>query len=228
MGDVDPANCIWVIPNMITEGDNTTAIATVGTVNVEVTRQFTAGNLYTIALPFTLENVDDVFGNVAYEYTSLAKKNGEDVVLYFSKVNTIEAGKPYLIEPTKDVPGFIVEDVTLTSTLQPITFTAGGTSVTMEPVVSVGASATTAGKYWLADNRYLYNNENTLKSLRALFNISTVSGMPPRCRVALGENAETGVDNITSGENTIIKLIENGQLFIIRNGEKFNTMGIKF
>ena len=223
MGDVDPSNCIWVIPNMITEGDNTTAIATVGTVNVEVTRQFTAGNLYTIALPFTLENVDDVFGNAAYEYTSLAK-NGENVVLYFSKVNTIEAGKPYLIEPTKDVPGFIVEDVTLTSTLQPITFSEGGTGVTMEPVVSVGASATTAGKYWLAADRYLYNNDNTLKSLRALFTISSAGGIAPRVRVALDENGETALDNITTGETTV-KAIINGQLIIIRDGEMYNAQG---
>jgi hypothetical protein len=141
-------------------------------------------------------------------------------------VNTIEAGKPYLIEPTKDVPGFIVEDVTLTSTLQPITFSEGGTGVTMEPVVSVGASATTAGKYWLAADRYLYNNENTLKSLRALFTISSAGGIAPRVRVALDENGETALDNIITGETTV-KAIINGQLIIIRDGEMYNAMGVK-
>ena len=224
-GEWDGANGIWTV--LIGEGDNsTTLLAANGqTASTLVNRQFTTDNLYTISLPFTLEDVSSVFGNVAYEYTSLAK-NGEDVVLYFSKVNTIEAGKPYLIEPTKDVPGFIVEDVTLTSTLQPITFSEGGTGVTMEPVVSVGASATTAGKYWLAADRYLYNNENTLKSLRALFTISSAGGIAPRVRVALDENGETALDNITTGETTV-KAIINGQLIIIRNGEKFNAMGVK-
>jgi hypothetical protein len=221
----DGANGIWTV--LIGEGDNsTTLLAANGqTASTLVNRQFTTGNLYTISLPFTLENVDDVFGNVAYEYTSLAK-NGENVVLYFSKVNTIEAGKPYLIEPTKDVPGFIVEDVTLTSTLQPITFSEGGTGVTMEPVVSVGASATTAGKYWLAADRYLYNDENTLKSLRALFTISSAGGIAPRVRVALDENGETALDNITTGETTV-KAIINGQLIIIRDGEMYNAQGQK-
>jgi hypothetical protein len=42
-----------------------------------------------------------------------------------------------------------------------------------------------------------------------------------------GENEATGLENITNGENTTIKLIENGQLIIISNGEKFNAMGVK-
>ena len=213
----------------ITEGDNTEVLTSKNgqTVNVEVTRQFVANNLYTIALPFTLENVSSVFGNQAYEYTSLAKES-EDVVLYFNKTNTIEAGKPYLIEPTQNVPGFIVNNVTLSNTANNVAFNVDNTTVTMIPILSVTEGAKTDGKYWLAQDRYLYNNDNTLPSLRALFNISTVNGIAPRCRVAFGENVETGIDNITNGENTTIKVIENGQLIIIRNGEKFNAMGIKF
>jgi hypothetical protein len=38
----------------------------------------------------------------------------------------------------------------------------------------------------------------------------------------------TGLDNITNGENTVIKTIENGQLIIIRNGEMFNAQGVRF
>ena len=39
--------------------------------------------------------------------------------------------------------------------------------------------------------------------------------------------AEDRLDNITNGENTTIKVIENGQLIIIRNGEKFNAQGVR-
>ena len=212
----------------ITEGQNALTIAANNgkTVNAEVTRQFTAGNLYTIALPFTLENVSSVFGAQAYEYTSLAK-DGEEVVLYFNKVNTLEAGKPYLIEPTQDVPGFTANNVTISNATNNIAFTAGKTTVTMIPVLSVAANAKTDGKYWLAADRYLYNNENDLPSLRALFEITTVSGMPPRARVALGENAATGLDNITNGEN-VVKTIVNGQLVITVDGVQYNAQGIKF
>ena len=212
----------------ITDGDNSAVLeANNGqNVNVEVTREFTTGNLYTISLPFALNNVSDIFGNVAYEYSSLAK-NGDDVVLYFSKVNTMEAGKPYLIEPTKDVHGFTVENVILSNTTNNISFFVDATAVSMEAVLSASASATTEGKYWLATNKYLYNNSTTLKSLRALFTISTPSGIAPRVRVALEENGETGFENITAPAGKTVKAIVNGQLIIIRDGEKFNAQGQK-
>jgi hypothetical protein len=41
------------------------------------------------------------------------------------------------------------------------------------------------------------------------------------------ENTTTGLDNITNGEDTTIKVIENGQLIIIRNGEKYNAQGVR-
>ena len=214
----------------ITEGNNSSVLTTNNglNVNVEVQRQFKAGNLYTIALPFALNDVESVFGTgtIVYEYASLVQAGGE-VVLNFNIVNSLGAGKPYLIAPTKDVNGFSIQNVILTNKPNNITFTVGKTTITMEAILSVEANAKTDGRYWLAADKYLYNSENNLPALRALFNVSTKSGMPPRARVALGENAATGLDNITNGENTTIKVIENGQLIIIRNGEKFNAQGIK-
>ena len=214
----------------ITEGNNSSVLTTNNglNVNVEVQRQFKAGNLYTIALPFALNDVESVFGigTIVYEYASLVQAGGE-VVLNFNIVNSLGAGKPYLIAPTKDVNGFSIQNVILTNKPNNITFTVGKTTITMEAILSVEANAKTDGRYWLAADKYLYNSENDLPALRALFNVSTKSGMPPRARVALGENAATGLDNITNGENTTIKVIENGQLIIIRNGEKFNAQGIK-
>ena len=43
-----------------------------------------------------------------------------------------------------------------------------------------------------------------------------------------GASTTTALDNITNGENTVIKTIENGQLIIIRNGEMFNAQGVRF
>ena len=214
----------------ITEGNNSSVLTTNNDlkVNVEVQRQFIKDKLYTIALPFALNDVETVFGTgtIVYEYASLVQAGGE-VVLNFNIVNSLVAGKPYLIAPTKDVNGFSIQNVILTNTPNNITFTVGKTTITMEAILSVEANAKTDGRYWLAADKYLYNSENDLPALRALFNVSTKSGMPPRARVALGENAATGLDNITNGENTTIKVIENGQLIIIRNGEKFNAQGQK-
>ena len=231
-GEWDGATGIWTV--LIGEGDNSTTLSAANsqTVNTVVNRQFTAGNLYTIALPFALDasQVETIFGagTTLYQFAQLVKEN-EELVLYFSTPSAIAAATPYLIEPTQNVSGFIVEDATISTTPNDISFSVDATTVTMKPILSATAGEKTNGstEYWLAADTWLYNSENTLLSLRALFNISTVSSMPPRCRVALGENAATGLDNITNGENTTIKLIENGQLIIIRNGEKFNAQGQK-
>ena len=214
-------------PTIIGEGENNLNDGEI--IDVQVNRQFATGNIYTLSLPFALDNVEEIFGNgtSVYQFSALTKNASEELVLYFDKVTSIAAATPYLIEPAQAVDGFTVENATISTTPNNISFTVDATKVTMKPILSATAGSETNGEYWLAADRYLYNNVNTLLSLRALFNISTVSGMPPRCRVALGENAETGVDNIINGENTTIKVIENGQLIIIRDGIKYNAQGQK-
>ena len=211
---------------VIGEGDNTAALATQGTALVQVNREFSADKLYTLALPFTLTDVVSIFGQgtIVYEYDKLLEQNGE-VVLHFKEVNTISAGKPYLLKPAQNVNGFVVNNVTLSNSTQTLSFMVGTTTIAMEPVLSVTSGQTTEGKYWLASDTYLYNNPNALPSLRALFTISTPSGIAPRARVALGENVETGLDNNQLPNTNIQKVLENGQLIIIRDGVKYNVQG---
>ena len=209
----------------INEEYNENVMATVGAVDVHVDRNFTAGSLYTIALPFTLADAASVFGNgtVVYEYDQLLEQDGE-VVLHFKNVTSISAGKPYLLKPANTVNGFTVNGVTLSNSTTTLTKTAGNTTISMSPVYS--ALESNNGAYWLAENTWLYNDETAVAGLRALFNITTKSGIAPRARVALGENETTGVNNIVTGAE-VVKTIENGQLIIIRNGEKFNAQGIQ-
>ena len=215
---------------IIGEGENTLTDGEV--IDVTVNRSFTAGSLYTISLPFALDafQVETIFGagTTLYQFAQLVKEN-EELVLYFSTPSAIAAATPYLIQPKQDVAaGFTVEDATISTTPNNISFTVDATTVTMKPILSATAGEKTNGvtEFWLAADTWLYNDVNTVLSLRALFNISTVSGMPPRCRVALGENAETGVDNIITTDAPV-KVIENGQLIIIRDGEKYNVQGQK-
>ena len=212
----------------ISEGDNTTALATTGVVDVKVNRQFTKDALYTIALPFALDNAASVFGTASkvYEYAAL-RQDGEGVVLDFKLVDDLESGKPYLVQPSQDVTCFIVDDVTLSSKANNITFTAGITTITMEAILSVAANTKTAGKYWLAENKYLYNNEVPLPGLRAVFDLSTKSNAPVRARVALGGETATNLEGVAAPEGETKKVIVNGQLFIIRNGEIYNLQGMR-
>ena len=214
---------------VIGEGDNSAALATEGEVFVQVNREFIAGKLYTIALPFTLNDVASVFGQgtVLYEYDKLIEQNDEVVLHFNDKGTSIVAGKPYLILPKQDVDGFTVNKVTLSNSTQTLSFTVGTTTIAMEPVLSVTSDQTTDGKYWLASDTYLYNTATALPSLRALFTISTPSDIAPRARVALGENVETGLDNNQLPITNIQKVLKNGQLIIIRDGVKYNVQGQK-
>ena len=213
-------------PTIIGEGENNLNDGEI--IDVQVNRQFATGNIYTLSLPFALDNVEEIFGNgtSVYQFSALTKNASEELVLYFDKVTSIAAATPYLIEPAQAVDGFTVENATISTTPNNIAFTVDKTTVEMIPVLSAAANETSNGKYWLALDRYLYNNNTPLLSLRALFSITTIAGMPPRCRVALGENAETAVEEITT---TVIptKVIENGQLIIIRDGIKYNAQGQK-
>lgn len=211
------------LPVILGEGDNSAILGTAANY-LQVKRKFVAGNLYTLSLPFAINNVASVFGQgtVVYEYDQLLEQDGE-VVLHFKNVTSIAAGKPYLIEPGETLEnGFTVNNVTLSSATTTLSYTVNGNTVAMVPVLS--ALASNDGKYWLAEDTWLYNDETAVAGLRALFNISTKSGIAPRARVALGENETTGVNNIVTGAE-VVKTIENGQLIIIRNGEKFNVQG---
>ena len=94
------------------------------------------------------------------------------------------------------------------------------------------ASGQTNGstEYYVGNEGYLYNGVVDIRGLCGLFTITDKNGDPlkVRARVVTREDAATGLDNITNGENTTIKVIENGQLIIIRNGEKFNAQGVRF
>ena len=211
------------LPVILGEGDNSAILGTAANY-LQVKRKFVAGNLYTLSLPFAINNVASVFGQgtVVYEYDQLLEQDGE-VVLHFKNVTSIAAGKPYLIEPGETLEnGFTVNNVTLSSATTTLSYTVNGNTVAMVPVLS--ALASNDGKYWLAEDTWLYNDETAVAGLRALFNISTKSGIAPRARVALGENETTGVNNLVTGAE-VVKTIENGQLIIIRNGEKFNVQG---
>ena len=53
-------------------------------------------------------------------------------------------------------------------------------------------------------------------------------GQSVRLAKVTGNNITTGLENVFNSENTTIKVIENNQLIIIRNGEKFNAQGMRF
>ena len=220
---------------IIGDGDNSNVLNSLNgkTVDLTVTRSFASGTLYTLVLPFAMDNntVINVFGaNVElYDFTSLSENNGE-LILSFTKQATpvIVAGTPYLIKPATNANGFDLTGVTINTDTTHIEKTYGTTTITMQPVLSATAEAKTNGtsQYWLAADNNLYNNVVSIKGLRVIFDVQTTKANV-RARAAFNENIETGLDNNQLPISNIQKLIENGQLIIIREGVKYNVQGQK-
>ena len=237
-GDVPTSECTWVAPTPLTDKNWDAFIAAYNgkTINAVVERSFNSGQNHTLCLPFNLPTSWLGDGSKAYQLNSIFANTAEELQLNASECNTIEAGKPYIIVPVKGseyehiiVSGVTVEDVDAGTNVA----TGDGYKATLKAVTTTGGQTNGSTEYYVgANDGYLYNAVVDKLGLRAIIELTTTSGqaLPAhvRARVVNSENAATGLDNITNGENTTIKTIENGQLIIIRNGEKFNAQGVRF
>ena len=181
------------------------------------TRTVTAGKFGTLCLPFggTVEGAE--------LFECVGQETGK---VYIASVTKLQAGVPYIFLATGTELA-VYSDGTTAATPGD----HNGLHGTFDDETQVAL-----GNYILKDNE-LRPSDGTAKvnANRAYLVMSEVPGgapqqMPGRRYIGMsvqGENAATGLDNITNGENTTTKFIENGQLIIIRNGEKFNAQGQK-
>lgn len=222
----------WMPYIQLVDGDNSETLEKYDgkKVNAQVKRTFVADDgYYTICLPFDL--LASEIGK-AYQVTSITEHVAEKGFnMVFSEVSTLQAGQPYLILP-KNLTDPIFKDVTISYNDKNKSETvvhAEGAGINFDMIGKINGAGKTDGLYWVGTNGYFYNDNTDILGLRTYFSITDNAGKPLniRARVVVSENAATGLDNITNGENTTIKVIENGQLIIIRNGEKFNAQGQK-
>ena len=216
----------------IGDGDNSDVITDNKdkVVNVKVNRTFKANDgYYTICLPF---NLDASEIGTAYQISSITEHvEGEGLNVNFTTATTLEAGQPYLVLPSKDLTNPVFENVTIVNTTgnAATEVTGAGIKVAFTGIINGGGTTNGTSEYWVGNGGYLYNDATAKLGLRAFFTITDEEGNPAkvRARVVIGENPTTGFENITTTDKAV-KIIENGQLIIIRNGEKFNAQGVKF
>ena len=185
------------------------------------TRTVTPGKFGTLCLPYASASTSG-----AYFYKVAGKETGK---VYLESVDALEAGVPYIFEATASQ---ITVVYTGDPVAAPVNEDANGLVGTFTDETPVAA-----GNYILLNNE-LRPSDGTAKvnANRAYLVMEDIVGgkptqMPGRRYIGMGvqgENEATGLDNITNGENIVIKTIENGQLIIIRNGEKFNAQGVRF
>ena len=221
-----------VTPTIVDENTDLTSL-TPGICDLTLIRNFVMdGDWNTICLPFALDEdqVKEVFGEGTQltKLSSSALISSTKVEILFESVTSMEAATPYLIKPKKNVnEGVFLENVTINTT--PNILEAGITK--MIPVLKTQVFTGEDNSFFLGANETLYKQSTSGKimAMRAYFQFSTLTPEQlrnVRARVVFNENTETNVDNITI-DKAPIKVIQNGQLIIIRNGVKYNVQGQK-
>ena len=218
---------------ILTTYDGQTVIGVLG-------RSFTAGNLYTLVLPFDVDAAQTAAklpGQLTKLNNSYLKDNG-DLRINFVNVSAVEAGVPYLYQPSENVANPTFEGVTVREALNPTRPADGYAEYhgIYAPMEDGNALHAITNAYVLGPDQYLYAvsdlpNNQTMKALRAYFVLnfpSAAPGAPKRlAKVVFNENETEGTtdyENLQT-DNTCIKVIVNGQLQIIRDGKTYNAFG---
>lgn len=226
------------------DGDNTAALAANNgqTLDVQINRTFYAdGGFNTICLPFGLPTLDGtpLEGGelLAFKYGYV--ENGE-LLLRVYPTEAIEAGVPYLISWAEgsDIVSPLFKSVTIAAS-------AGKSVGENDDVKFVGIFAPDTFQlddktklFMLANNQIAWSgyDGHSLKSFRAYFQTNTPVGTEPSnapirhgmpARIVMGEQIATGCENIQGGQVQSLKVLENNQVVIIRNGVKYNLQGQK-
>lgn len=238
-GDVSTSECTWVAPIPLTDKNWDAFVAAYNgqPINAVVERSFKSGQYHTLCLPFDIPTDWLGEGTEAYQLTSIVANNtGDKLSLNATSWNTIEAGQPYIIKPVKgsEYEHVIINGVTVKNVSAGTNIASGdGYNATLKAVTATDGTKTNGStEYYVgANDGKLYNAEVDKLGLRAIIELTTTGGQPlpakVRAYVAAEENEATGFENIVAPEGQALKVIENGQLIIIRNGEKFNAQGQK-
>ena len=234
-GNVPISECTWVAPTPLTDKNWSDFVAAYAgkTINAVVERSFKSGQLHTLCLPFDLQTSWLGDGAKAYQITSVVSRTAEELELKTTQCNTLFAGQPYIIQPIKggEYEHIIVSDVTVENvTASEYTVLGGGCKVTMQAVSATDGTQTngTTEYYIGAKDGKLYKEATNKLGLRALVVMTDTEGQPlsVRARVVVGENEATGIEDLFTTDAPV-KVIKNGKLIIIRDGEMYNAMGVK-
>ena len=219
--DSDP-EAYYLGGTYIDDASNTYEVLIFGTPAVveptpNYTRTVTAGKFGTLCLPFGGE----ITGAVLYECVG-----SEPGKVYLGSVTTLVAGVPYIFQATATELAVYSDGTTAVTAGK-----SNGLHGTFDDETPVDA-----GNYILLNNELrLSDGTAKVNANRAYLVMDEVPAdapqqMPGRRYIGMsvqGENAATGLDNIATSENAV-KVISNGQLIIIRGGEKFNAQGVRF
>ncbi|MBP5477710.1 MAG: leucine-rich repeat domain-containing protein [Paludibacteraceae bacterium] len=188
------------------------------------------GAFNTLCLPFALASLTGtpLEGAEVFEFVS-AEKVDAALHINIRPVDAIEAGKPYLIRwaSGENITSMVFSNVQVTA--------HEGSEVKPEgDVAFIGTLDVTdlpenENYLFVGANNTLYYSDGTadMKAFRAYFRVDAAGGggsMAP-ARFNILPKLPTGTDNVRTGSIQVEKVMENGVLYIIKNGVRYNAQG---
>lgn len=203
--------------------------------NASVFRSLTAGMYNTLCLPFDVDNLTGtpLENATVWQYNGATVENeatNKEIFLNFEEVTAIEAGKPYLVEPATDIAAPMeFKDVTISVT--------NGSNVTQSVVTMHGIlhpkelqADDKSILFLVANNNLAWANVTAnMNGMRAYFKVNDPSLLSARTRAYIRREptVTTDMENITTTETEIKKVIYNNNLYILRGDEVYTIQGTK-
>ncbi|MBR4243467.1 MAG: hypothetical protein IKR98_06225 [Bacteroidaceae bacterium] len=194
---------------LLSEVTGYSAETDVDNMNVSVLKSMTAGVWNTFVVPFDM--------TIPSGWTVKEPTEFDGRTLYFSDASSIEAGKPYIVNPTEAVTSFSATGVTLKKDLNNTTV-GTGTTVTMTGTYSkIDAVENDSYIIGIKDGEsalYKVNSTVSLKPFRAYFTVAGVAGVKANV-IGLNFDYETNItEHFESIQNSeCIMLNEAGAMF---------------
>ena len=205
-------------------------------INMTIKREIQRnGHFNTICLPFDLNaeqiEASSLNGAEIFEFSDAQLNDGE-LHLDFKKVTSTVAGTPYLFRYNVNEPnmmelnfkGVIISDLTAGTSRDFGSVTLRGTL--KEPVELSAQSEGNIALLFLGANDTFFwpTTTKTVNPFRAYFTTGTpLLGAPARIRTQ--GNVATDLESVINSSEGVQKLLENGQIIILRNGIRYNIAG---
>ena len=198
--------------------------------NVAAYLNGSAAGMATYVLPFNVPALPA--GVQAYSLTN----DGSNVIMA-TEVNALTADKPVLIVAAEGEYEFVSEDGASDDISGKTGTYANGALIGTYAAIDLLAQ-TTAGNYnYILSNGtdgvafyQVKDNTCSVPAYRAYlscgYNESSAPASAPKMRIVFHQDATTGIDNAKANANAKAeKILRNGQLYIIRNGVRYNVNG---
>ena len=200
--------------------------------NVYVFRTMVPGMYNTLCLPFALNSLKGTCleGAEVLEYSHSEDLDG-DILLYFDAVTKMKAGVPYLVEPQEDIDVLEFMGVQITETDEEIVGEPDGNGISFNGILA--PKTLTANEksilFLVSGNRLAWANTTAeMYGMRGYFVVPNgkYNKLSTRAYISTKESETTDLQQ-TSAIKVATKFIQNGVLYIQREGEVYTIMGTK-